>query len=276
MNKTFYIAKKINLDSETDFKKKQVNDVCEYIDFKMSKMGFKAASIDDAKVDYVFAVGGDGTMMHAMNQFIEKESLIIGVNAGNVGFLTPYNISNVFDGSLLSFLDKEHRIEKRSILNYKYDKHKIAAVNEYAFTAKHPNNVISYFIEIEKNGHCSKAGHYKANTLLVSGPVGSTAYNMNAGGAIIDPSMKAMQIVMIAPTTLGTRPLIISPDAKIHIIFNDNIQIFSDGILTDNVKPGERITLTLTDKETSLLVPDEWNFFSVLSKKLHWNNGMDV
>lgn len=99
---------------------------------------------------------------------------------------------------------------------------------------------------------------------------------MNAGGAIIDPSMKAMQIFMIAPTTLGIRPLIIGVNSKIRLRFNENVKIFTDGFETDIAKPNEPVIVSLIEKEISLLVPENWNFYSVLSKKLHWNNGLDV
>lgn len=278
-SKYFFINKKINLATESEAKKQQVFEISEHIKNEMISLGYQQATNENETIDLVFSIGGDGTMMHSMNQFIDKNSLIIGINAGNVGFLTPYSIENVFDGKLINDVkdyENNARIEKRSILNYRLENKKVAAVNEYAFTAEQPNNMISFSLEIETNGHCSRAGYYKANTLLISGPVGSTAYNMNAGGAIIDPSMKAMQIFMIAPTTLGIRPLIIGVNSKIRLRFNENVKIFTDGFETDIAKPNEPVIVSLIEKEISLLVPENWNFYSVLSKKLHWNNGLDV
>lgn len=279
MNKFFYINKKINLASESEAKKQQISEICEHITREMICLGYQQATNENETIDFVFSVGGDGTMMHSMNKFIDKKSLIVGINAGNVGFLTPYSIENVFDGKLMSDVSdykNRARIEKRSILNYEFAGKRIAAVNEYAFNAERSNETISFTLEIENNGHCSKAGHYKANTLLLSGPVGSTAYNMNAGGAIVDPSMKAMQILMVAPTTLGIRPVIVGSTSIIRLQFNENVKVFTDGFETDLIKPGEPVLVSLIDKEISLLVPEDWNFYSVLSKKLHWNNGLDV
>lgn len=278
MNKNYKINQKINFSSESKEKQDQIISISAKIHDVMKKRGLRESSASDIHIDYVFSIGGDGTMLHAMHENINKESLVIGINAGNVGFLTPYNISDVMDESLFSFMDKDARprIEKRCILEYGFEGKRIGAVNEYAFTAGHPNFVIDFMVESESNGIVSKAGHYKANTLLISTPSGSTAYNMNAGGAIISPSMRAMQMLMIAPTVLGNRPLIFPENDTLHITFKTDIQIFSDGILTSQVPAGERISISLMKKDSNILLPDEWNFYGILSKKLHWNNGQDV
>lgn len=269
---------KINYDSETIEKQNIINCINDKITSLMSKKGIVLASENDSHIDYVFSIGGDGTMLHSMHQYINKESLIIGINAGNVGFLTPYEISDLNNGSLFNFLEEgvNPRIETRCILEYEYNGKKFGAVNEYAFTANHPNYVIGFTVESEIDGIISKTGLYKANTLLLSTPSGSTAYNMNAGGAIIDPSMRAIQMLMIAPTVLGNRPLIFNERATLHVTFTSDVQIFSDGFLTSTIPAGETVNINLMKKDSKILLPDDWNFYSILSKKLHWNNGRDV
>jgi len=274
---TFYISKKINFNSEGKDKQNVINSVCEKIKNHMQANNYQMADINDDKIDFVFSVGGDGTMIHTMNEFLEKDSLIIGINAGNVGFLTPYTIEEVFNEEVFSFInDKSYRIEERSILQYEYNGKTVNSVNEYAFTSNHPNYTIDFNISIETKGHISKAGHYKSNTLLISGPCGSTAYNMNAGGSIIDPSVSVMQILLVAPTTLGIRPMIINSNSKIILRPVSKIEVFTDGFSTDIIEPYEKIIISTKQKQSKLLVPENWNFYSVLSKKLLWNNGRDV
>lgn len=283
MNKTFKICRKVNYASESPEKQHQVDAVVESILSKMSALGFKQADDNARTIDYVFAVGGDGTMLHTMHQHINKNSLVIGINAGNIGFLTPYNIEDIENGQLFNFLEREDapRIEQRSILKHtltggKKPLHGVA-VNEYAITAEGPNDMIEFSIEVEAKGHISNAGHYKANAVVISGPCGSTAYNMNAGGAIVDPAMKCMQIVMIAPTTLSIRPLIIGKNSTIRIRFKNKAKIFPDGMLSHSILgEGYTLDISLMKKESNILVPDKWNFYSVLSQKLHWNNGRAV
>lgn len=277
--KTFIICKKINYDIETKEKQNNVDKVTSYIREKMLLAGYREANnkCKNSEIDFVFSIGGDGTMLHSMRTYLYKHSLIIGVNAGNVGFLTPYNIEDIFSSDLVSLLENNTRIEKRSILSHTYNNNKGYAVNEYVLKSTEPNGMINFSIDIEHRDLISHAGHYKADALIVSGPCGSTAYNMNSGGAIVDPVVKCMQCVMIAPTTLGSRPLIISKKSKIHITINNSAKVFSDGILLYDIKENNhKFTISLLPQESNILVPQNWNFFSVLAKKLHWNNGQDV
>lgn len=275
--KTFFISNKINFKDEGIAKQNMITSVCEHIRSIMLKNDYKEASINDEKIGYIFSVGGDGTMMHTMNNFLKKEAVIIGINAGNVGFLTPYTIDDVFNGEVFKFLtDNNPRIEGRSLIQYEFNGKTVKAVNEYAFVGSDSNLVIDYSIETRVNNHNSRAGHYRANNLLISGPCGSTAYNMNAGGTILEPSIKAMQIFMIAPTAMGIRPMIFPEQVELIIRFKSNARIFTDGIETDSVKIGDAIVVSMLKEEAKILLPESWNFYSALSEKLHWNNGQKV
>lgn len=276
--KNFKICQKLNYATESLEKQVEVDLVTKTINEKMLSAGFRVAEKSDKIIDYIFSVGGDGTMMHSMHHHLVKSSIIIGINAGNVGFLTPYNISDVMSSDIFSFLDKTPRVEKRSILTNSFRGKKGIAVNEFAITAPGPNDMLEFSIEVEHRGHVSRAGHYRANAVIVSGPCGSTAYNMNAGGAIVDPSVKCMQVVMVAPTTLGSRPFIVGKNSKVHVNVLSPAKIYADGVLSGEVDPkGEnKVSVSLMAKESNILVPENWNFYSVLSKKLHWNNGKEV
>lgn len=276
--KTFKICQKLNYATETKEKQNNVDRVTSYITEKMLAAGYVQASDKAKEIDFVFSIGGDGTMLHSMRSHLYKGSLVVGVNAGNVGFLTPYNLEDILSSDVVSLVEDNPRVEKRSILSHNLDSHKGYAVNEYVFKAMKANEMLEFSIEIEHRNLISRAGHYKADALIVSGPCGSTAYNMNSGGAIVDPVVKCMQVVMIAPTTLGSRPLIISKNSKIHVTIHSPAKAFADGILLEDMDPNvnNKSTISLLQRESNILVPQDWNFFSVLAKKLHWNNGKDV
>jgi NAD+ kinase len=276
--KNFIICQKLNYATETEEKQHNVDILTQYIKEKMLNGGFIEAKEKDKQIDYVFSIGGDGTMLHSMRNHVQKNSLVIGVNAGNVGFLTPYSIEDILSSDVISLIDEANnpRVEKRSMLCNEVNNEKGYAVNDYAITADGPNNMLDFSIEIEHRGQISKAGYYRANALVVSGPCGSTAYNMNAGGAIVDPVVKCMQMVMVAPTTLGARSLIISKKSIIHVTMHSKANVYSDGILSQELVKDDKFSISLMPKESNILVPQDWNFFSVLAKKLHWNNGRDV
>lgn len=279
--KNFRICQKLNYATETQEKRDNVDQVTKYIREKMLAAGFAEAPAKSKQVDFAFSIGGDGTMLHSMRSHLYKGSLVIGVNAGNVGFLTPYSLEDILSSDVVSLIggnDNEPRIEKRSILSHIFGDEKGYAVNDYAITGLGPNDMLKFSVAIEHRGLISRAGDYIANALIVSGPCGSTAYNMNAGGAIVDPVVKCIQLMMVAPTTLGTRPLIISKNSKIHITLHKPAKVFVDGILMKETtgQEEEKLTISLLQRESNILVPQDWNFFSLLAKKLHWNNGRDV
>jgi NAD+ kinase len=276
--KNFRICPKLNYATETKEKQLSVDNVITHIREKMLTAGYVEAIGKEKQIDWVFSIGGDGTMLHSMRSHLYKGSTVIGVNAGNVGFLTPYSLDDIFASDIISLIENNPRIEKRSILSHHLSDSKGYAVNDYAIKGINPNDMIDFSIEIEHRDLVSRAGHYRADSVIISGPCGSTAYSMNAGGSIIDPVVKCMQMVMVAPTTIGTRPLIISKNSRIHIKILSAAKIFADGILINQLSKNSGLTMTVTLKlrESNILVPQDWNFFSTLAKKLHWNNGKDV
>lgn len=278
--KTFRVCQKLNYATETPEKRANVDKLTAYIKEKMVAAGFVEAAEKSRTIDYVFSIGGDGTMLHSMHHNIWKNSIVIGVNAGNVGFLTPYSIDDILSSDVVSLIKEENhpRIEKRSILCHHFGEEKGFAVNGYAITAPAPNEMMEFSLEIEHRGQISRAGRYRANSIVISGPCGSTAYNMNVGGAIVDPVVKCMQVVMVAPTTLGSRALIISKNSIIRVRVHKPGKIFADGIHCHDITPEDenKFAITLMQRESNILVPQDWNFFDVLAKKLHWNNGQGV
>ena len=282
MNNIYKVCIKLNYSQESVTKQAEITKLISFIHAVMSKAGWREATESDSVIDYVFSIGGDGTMLHTMQDHVVTKSIVVGINAGNVGFLTPYNIENVYDMSVFKFLEENAntRVEHRSILKHSFEtrSEQGMAVNEYTFTADQVNQVLDFSIEVDYKGQVSKAGHYKANALLISGPCGSTAYNMNSGGAIVDPTVRCMQIMMVAPTILGIRPLIIGRNSIIRLKFHNNAKVFIDGQPHTDipVTEDETFSIELLSEESRVLLPDEFNFYSMLSTKLHWNNGSGV
>lgn len=276
--KTFKIFKKLNYLSESIDKKNQIDIVCSKIFDKMLKLGYSEIINHDKNthIDYVFSIGGDGTMLQAMQNHIFNKSIIVGINAGNLGFLTPFTIDDVLDDNF--FVDNlSYKTEKRSILNGSIPKlgSDFFSVNELAFYGESVESVVDFSMEIEYNGQLNKMGNYNSKILIISGPCGSTAYNMNAGGAIVDPTVRCMQVLMVAPTTI-VRPLIIGKNSKIIVNFKNDSKIYVDGNFYKDLKTNDSIEISLVQEEVEVLLPLDWNFYSVLSKKLYWNNGKDV
>lgn len=277
----YTIIKKVNFYDEEIKKQTLINAVIATIKMFMSEKShtfIDESELEGNNLDFVFSIGGDGTMMHSVNSLVGFDPLFIGINAGNVGFLTAYEPSDIFNGQVFEDLFSHARIEKRSLVEYQFQDKIILSANEIALYPPKINQVVDFSMEIQNN-QCEKfrpAGDYQANTLLLSSPMGSTAYNKNAGGAIIDPNMNAIQFTLVAPTLEGTHPVVFGEETLLKVIANRDLVILSDGMETTKLKKGDFFLAKVAKSKARLLLPEEWNFFSLLAKKLHWNNGKTI
>lgn len=286
----YIVEKKLNYHVEGEEKRNHIDLVISKIHEKMKENGV-AESKNGEHNDLIFSVGGDGTMLHSIGKHIQayyndpkinvKAPLFIGINAGNVGFLTPYETSHVLDGTVFNdlFRNSEPRSEERALIKYETQDGKVfTVVNELAINPTAINDLVEFSMEVEHfgNGIFKKSGKYSANTLLLSTPMGSTAYNKNAGGAIIDPNTRSIQFTLVAPMLLGNRPIVFGEKTKIKIVAEKTIDIWADGQNTTRLEKGESIIVSLEDISANILLPEDWNYFSFLTKKLHWNNGKEL
>ena len=113
--------------------------------------------------------------------------------------------------------------------------------------------------------------------LIVSTPTGSTAYALSAGGAIIHPSARVLEIVPLVPQTLSCRPLIVNDSAKIEVILaKGEANISADGEKFGKIVPGERIEIEISLKKTTFLHPNipeiTYSYYGMLREKLNWQH----
>lgn len=225
----------------------------------------------------IFAVGGDGTMLEAMRCTIQTNATAVGINMGNVGFLTDFSAANVdhmsFKNAIYELITNPDPTlcERRSILvNDCTDQ---IAVNEISISSVSADTMITYELLVDDNN----AGIHRANSLLISTPTGSTAYSLAAGGAIMMPTVNALQIIPVAPASLTSRPLITSIHSEIHVrAWGRGISVRCDGQLGTadagawtKDDPFE-ITITSPDDCAYMYHIKGWNFFNTLSSKLGW------
>ena len=120
------------------------------------------------------------------------------------------------------------------------------------------------------------AGIYRANSILVSSPTGSTAYSLSAGGALMMPSIQALQVVPVAPLTMTARPIIVSADTQIEIqAWGGQVATRSDGLewITSHVDYTKEEPFSLfvqNQGSVRILHNKDWNFFDMLTQKLGW------
>ena len=230
----------------------------------------------------VVAVGGDGTMLGAMRIAAPNRSVAMGINLGRIGFLTDFvvppfsasfqeNVSKMFD-DVLEFAGIVYPIESRLMLSAWHKSQTTVAGNEISISRDKSDSMITYRLIFDD----TDAGIYRANSLLVSSPSGSTAYALSAGGALMMPAIQAMQVVPVASQTMTARPIVISHDTRVEVhAWGGRIATRSDGLewlcSNDNYTEKEPFVM-FVQKHGSVRVLHNsgWNYFDMLAQKLGW------
>lgn len=220
--------------------------------------------------------GGDGTMVSVCRDIAGKIP-ILGVNLGNLGFITDIPVSTPTD-YILEILEKGlYDTELRTLLWCELNHIHPDSLEQHTHTGKALNDVVisrntgkslEFSVEINKKF----AYKCRGDGVIISTPTGSTAYAMSAGGSIIDPSSEVFELIPMFPQTLSCRPLIVSDEAAIKITLDHgSADIFYDGILLHgDMRPNDSVCIKKFTKKTKLIHPKNYDFYNTLREKLGW------
>ncbi|MGL1934084.1 MAG: NAD(+)/NADH kinase [Fibrobacterales bacterium] len=262
------------LDTIVSWSKKQDNlriMIQEHIEYSSDDV--ELTKDDDIReADVIISIGGDGTFLTAARIVAGKETPILGINLGTVGFLTDYPITFLED-ALKDLKRKEFKVRDRIMLNLTIiDKDKILysnyALNEVLLKpVKSQMNNLSVTID---DKHLTV---YKADSLMISTPTGSTAYNLAAGGPIVYPKTQALIINPINPSSLTVRPMIIPAESEITITEakSEPLQLVMDGRVTFTMKKGCTIIIKKSKWCTRIVRSPQYGFMDALKDKLGWS-----
>ncbi|WP_457914695.1 NAD(+) kinase [Candidatus Hartigia pinicola] len=226
------------------------------------------------KADLVIVVGGDGNMLSAARILSKYNNKVIGINRGNLGFLTDLDPDNALQ-QLSHVLNGEYYEEKRFLLESKvirsnHKSRKSTALNEVVL---HPGK-IAHMIEFEVYIDECFAFSQRSDGLIISTPTGSTAYSLSAGGPILMPNLESIVLVPMFPHSLSSRPLVISSKSSIRMKFlrsNINYEVICDSQIMGPVQDGEEVIVRRSKKNLNLIHPKNYNYFNILSSKLGWS-----
>jgi len=170
--------------------------------------------------DYAVVLGGDGTIISAARDLSGARVPVIGVNLGKLGFLAEFSVAE-FKEQFDDILAGKAPVETRMMLGCRVfrghqesrETFHAKAVNDVFITAGPPFRVIELKIAVDGQ----RVASCVSDGLIVSTPTGSTAYNLSAGGPILDGSMEAMVITPICPHSLSFRPIVIDAASVVEI-----------------------------------------------------------
>ncbi|UGA55433.1 NAD(+) kinase [Vibrio sp. VB16] len=229
-----------------------------------------------SKADLAIAVGGDGNMLGAARLLSRFDISVIGVNRGNLGFLTDLDpeefkepLQKVLNGQ---FVEEERFLLEAEVYRDGQLKSHNTALNEVVL---HPGK-IARMIEFEVYIDDTFAFSQRSDGLIVSTPTGSTAYSLSGGGPILSPSLNAISIVPMFPHTLSSRPLVVDGNSKVKLMVspdNRGIQEIScDGQVSLPVSPGDEVIIFQSPDKLRLIHPEDYSYYHVLRNKLGWSS----
>ncbi|GAB4386749.1 MAG: NAD(+)/NADH kinase [Phycisphaerales bacterium] len=231
-------------------------------------------------IDLVVVLGGDGSLLAAARSCIHLRRPILGVNIGRVGFLAAFELERLRERAAAVFGDGELMLQSLPLLeaqvNGKTDdvaRFSALALNEFVVTAGPPFRMISCTLSID--GHPGPV--FTGDGLIVSTPMGSTAYNISAGGPIVAPGVEAMVITPIAAHSLSFRPIVVPSTCKVDLFMNRvndgngwGTTLVADGQIDHRISKDDRIRFHAGNQHVELVVDPEMSYWARLLGKMHW------
>lgn len=228
------------------------------------------------RAECMLVLGGDGTMLQAARDTVEKRIPILGINLGTVGYLAEIELPGI-EVALDRLLKDEYELEERMMLIGTVKKNgqepkEDWALNDIAITRSGSLQIIKYSIYVNDLFLYS----YSADGVMVSTPTGSTGYNLSAGGPIVEPKAKLLLVTPICPHTLNTRSIVLSAEDRITIQIEAGregkrleVEANFDGSHKVTLRTGDRIEIKQSDKKTDIIKLNHVSFLEVLHKKMN-------
>ncbi|MDX1807915.1 MAG: NAD(+) kinase [Sulfurospirillaceae bacterium] len=223
------------------------------------------------KSDFIISLGGDGTLISLCRKSFNYNKPILGIYAGQLGFLTDIKTDEIEEFIDNMFLGK-YRIDERMLLEISLHQNKrvknIVAFNDVVFARDNTSSMsaVAAFVNHDM------INLYRGDGLIVSTPTGSTAYNVSAGGPVVYPLTEALILTPICPHSLTQRPLVLPVNFEVEFKSEDDMLIVIDGQDRYKMRDFEKVTIKIAKKSAKLIHSLEKNYFNTLKDKLSWGN----
>lgn len=231
------------------------------------------------QVDLVIALGGDGTILSAARKCLTLRAPLLGVNTGKVGFMAGFEL-DAFRSSAKALLGDDPLVTHpvtplHGVIKSKdgTPRHSAFALNEFVVSAGPPFRMITLDLSVDNNPGPSVSG----DGLIVSTPLGSTAYNVSAGGPIVAPGVNAMIVTPIAAHSLSFRPIVIPSSSEIRIQLSSvnsidcsGTTLIIDGQVSHVLDEGDVLRVTAAKEQVQFVLDPTVSYWQTLLSKMHW------
>ncbi len=228
--------------------------------------------------DMVIALGGDGTLLRASRHVFGTGIPLLGVNLGNLGFLTAagsLEVATSLDRLLAGAFTVEPRFTLRATVfgSDGEERETFRALNDVVVHKAGVARVARLEVKVGPAGDEEEVGSFSADGVIVATPTGSTAYNLSAGGPIVVPRMECLTVTPICPFTLAVRPLVVSSNDAVVVRGAEDdrwLVLTVDGQDGREFANGEWVRVERGGAPLQLVRFPGRSFFSTLRKKLKW------
>ena len=221
------------------------------------------------EADFAMAIGGDGTILKCAKHIVETNTKLLGINTGRLGFMSALESGQL--DQIANIKSGKYNVSERMMINVRIDSngsiYELEALNDVSVSAAY-SKICDFNIYADGN----IIGSYKADGVVFSTPTGSTAYSLSAGGPIIEPEMECIEMTLICPHSLFTRPMIFSPDKKIKfqntLESNPDIFVSVDGGEPIKLSVNSCVEISCSKHKIKIIDMKENTFYNSLNKKL--------
>jgi NAD+ kinase len=236
-----------------------------------SLLGEHAKAFDSAGVDALIMLGGDGTLLRAARLLSGREIPILGVNFGQLGFLTACRRDDA-ELALKRLVSGDYVAESRMVLEsftMPTKGERWYALNDVVLHTAGKARMMR--LRIEADGEL--VGSFAADGLIASTPTGSTAYSLSAGGPVVDPALDSIVLTPVSAHTLAIRPLLLRPTATVSVHTEGDAaerRLTVDGQAGRSLADGEAMCVRRAAHRVLLVRFPDTSFFRRLRQKLAW------
>lgn len=224
-----------------------------------------------ADIDLLIVLGGDGTLLGIARSLNDSfNSPILGINIGNLGFLSSVDISDI-DIALEKLKDGKYKFVDRMMLNCKVEsdenKEELKALNDVVLARGTLSRMVKFTIFVDGKIYST----FKGDGLIIATPTGSTAYSFSAGGPFIYPDLELITITPICPHTKSMQTIVLKGDSVIDIYADheeEKIYLTVDGQKAIKINHETSVKVSKNKKSVKLLVFDDYDYFKVLRSKI--------
>lgn len=223
-------------------------------------------------------LGGDGTLLGQARRLIDRDVKLVGVNFGRLGFLAEFDWHTLQQHAAVVFGPQPPVLEQLVLAVEVCEGeagrgrvcHQDIAINDCAVTAGQPFRMIELHLRVD--GHQGPV--LTGDGVIVATPVGSTAYNVSAGGPIVHPAVDAMIITPIAAHSLAFRPIVVAAGSRMEITMtrvNEGTALVLDGQAMTPLRPGQSVRVTRhPTKRARFIANPASSYWQILLQKMRW------